>query len=202
MYQHSGVGQRIRCFLHFELGSADFHSGAFSPGQNLGRFVDASYQFVYPCAHGAGRDEALVSGRVTSDADRLLARADHFIARLGDEVVAVALNTFSELTLVKRRFVRTGLKQFSLSPMTRPADVRDRSDTWRCCAMIAMTIVAGRCGQILLLIESFGVNTLLIFLVLIARNSEPTHVIRAGVTLGARLGNVRRIDRRERILGT
>ena len=78
--------------------------------------------------------------------------------------------------------------------MTLAADVSHRGNARRRRAMIAMTIVAGRRGQILLLIESLGVNTLLIFVELIIRNSESAHVVRAGVTLGARLGNVRRIN--------
>src|SRR5438046_8429156 len=125
MDQHSRVGQSIRGFFHLKLGPADFLSSPLSLVQNVRRFRDARQQFIYPRAHRAGRDEPLVAGRMTSDADRLLARANHFIARLVDGVIAVTLDAFAELPLVKRSFVRAGLKEFSLSPMARPADVRD-----------------------------------------------------------------------------
>ena len=190
MYQHSRVGQGIGRFLHIKLGPAYFHSGALGSIKNLGRFVDAGYQLIDPPAHQAGRDEALVPGRMASDADRLFAGADHFIPGLGDEMIAVALDALAELTLVKGGFVRTYLEQFSLSPMARSADVRDRSDAWRRRAMIAMTIVTGRRGQILLHIDRVGMNTLFIFVELIAWNSESAHVVRASMTLCAGLSNV------------
>src|SRR6185436_7243498 len=124
MYQHPGVGQRIRCFLHFKLRAADFHSRALSLVKNLSRLIDAGYQLIDLPAHLAGCNEALVSTCVTGDADRLLTRADHFIARLGDKVITVTLDTFAKLLLVKRCFVRTGLKQLSLPSMTLSANIR------------------------------------------------------------------------------
>ena len=64
-----------------------------------------------------------------------------------------------------------------------------------------MTVVAGGRRQILLFIYGFGVHTGLVFLILIARNSEGAHVIGARVTLRASLGDVRRINGREGISG-
>ena len=66
--------------------------------------------------------------------------------------------------------------------------------------MIAMTVVAGRRRKILFVIKSFGMNAGFVVRILVARDSERPHVIRARVTLGARVGDVRGIDRRQRIL--
>ena len=131
---------------------------------------------------------------MAGDADGLLARADHFVAGLSDEMITVALNAFTELTLIKRRFVRTDLEQLSLARMARPADIRDRSYSRRRRAMIAMTIVAGRRGEVLSFIKSLGVDARLVICILIARNPEPAHVVRVGMTFGACFGDVRRIN--------
>jgi len=136
---------------------------------------------------------------VTVDAERACACAEHLIARLGDRMITVAGYAFAKPFLIKSSFVGAGLEQFSLTPMTLAADIRHRSDARRCRAMIAMTIVTGWRRQILFFIKSLRMNALLILVVLIARYFESPHVISAGMTLGARFGNVRRINRRERI---
>ena len=66
--------------------------------------------------------------------------------------------------------------------------------------MIAMTIVARRRRKILFVVKSFGVNAGLVFRILVAGDSERPHIVRARVTLGARVGDVRGIDRRQWIL--
>src|SRR6266516_3095313 len=86
--------------------------------------------------------------------------------------------------------------------MTLTADIRHRSDAWRRSAMVAMTIVAGRRRKILFVVECFRVNAGLVFRILVARDSERPHVVRARVTLGASVGDVRGIDRRQWVLNS
>src|SRR2546423_12968253 len=130
---------------------------------------------------------------MTVDAERSLLCANHLIVWFEDRVVAVTGDALAQLSLIEGSLVRTRLKQLSLPRVTLPAHVGNRSNAGRRRAVIAMTVVAGRRGQILLFVNGFGVHTGLVFLVLVARNSKRAHVIRARVTLRAGLGNVRRI---------
>ena len=124
------------------------------------------------------------------DAKRAFLSSNHLIARLGNRVIAVTGDALSKLFLIERSFVRTRLKQFSLTRMTLAADIGDRSYArWRR-AMITVAIVAGRGRQILFLVQSLRMNAGLVFDVLIAWNPEAAHVVRTGMALRAGLGDV------------
>ena len=65
--------------------------------------------------------------------------------------------------------------------------------------MITVTIVARGRRQVLFFIERFGMDAGFVLRILVAGNSKPAHIVSAGMTLRARLSDIRRIDRRQRI---
>src|SRR5437016_3438717 len=86
--------------------------------------------------------------------------------------------------------------------MTLAANIRDRSDARRSGAMIAVTVIARRRRKILFVVKSFRVNAGPVFRILVARDSERPHIVRARMTLGASVGNIRGINRRQRIVNS
>src|SRR5437762_14222166 len=98
-------------------------------------------------------------------------------------MIAVASDAFAELFLIKSRLVRAGLKEFRLARVTLAADVGHRRNARRRSPMIAVAVVAGRSGQVLLFIKSLGVDAGLVIGELIARDAERFHVIRPRMTL-------------------
>src|SRR5581483_8159376 len=142
-----------------------------------------------------------VAVRMTIDAERALLSSDHLIVWLDDRVIAMTSDAFSELLIVESFLVRARLKQFSLAAVALAANVCDRSNARRRRAMIAVTIVARRRGEILFVVQRLGVHAGLIFIELIAGNAERLHVVRARVALRAGRRDVRWVDGRERIAG-
>jgi len=71
-------------------------------------------------------------------------------------------------------WVAIGLLFLFLPRVTLPAHVGNRSDARRRRAVIAMTVVTGWRGQILLFVDGPGVDARLVLLILVTRNSEWT----------------------------
>src|ERR1044072_6425599 len=63
-----------------------------------------------------------------------------------------------------------------------------------------MTVITGWRRQILFVVETIGVNTHLVPRVLVGGNPKSPHVVGAAVAFRARVRDVRRIYRRERII--
>src|SRR5215467_3530887 len=101
-------------------------------------------------------------------------------------VIVVTHHTSGEAQLLKRGRVRALAEKVSFLAMTLAADARHRFHGGRPRAVVAMTVVAGRCSQVVTLDQRCGVSALPILLELLR------------VTPGAGRSNLRRIHGRLR----
>src|SRR5664279_1545736 len=97
--------------------------------------------------HGLGLHKPGIAVGVTSDAYGLLPRADHFVGRMLDGVVAVAGDAAGESHRRERVLVGAGLEQLRLEDVAIRADVGYVGDPGRGCPVIAMARSTGRRTQ-------------------------------------------------------
>src|SRR5690349_1778880 len=95
---------------------------------------------------------------MAGSADPAAGRREHLVRGLEDRVIAVALDA----PFVEDLLVHAEVEFLSEYGVTRAADIRHGADPGRRRTMVAVAVVAGRCGQVTILRERSVVDALLV----------------------------------------
>src|SRR5262249_44027425 len=144
---------------------------------------------------------APVSGLVALHASALGAGGKFLVSRVTDGMVAVTNYAAGEASSLKGGSMAALLEHLILENMAFGADLLNGIHAWRRCPMVPMTGGASRRAKVSADGQRVVVHAAAIFRKLIGRNRIALHVRRVGVTPGASLRDVERVNSRPGVAG-